>query len=427
MNAVVFPSKIRGSAEAPPSKSYTHRAIILASLAKGRSVIENALISDDTAYTLNACKALGVKAERAGTRITIEGSGGALKGGGKVFVGNSGTTIRLMSSIAALADGDTLFDGTREMRRRPMEDLLDALKQLGIEAESLEGNGCPPIHVHGGGLRGGTVKISGETSSQFVSSLLLACPYAQKPTRIKVIGGLNSKPYVDVTLDLMRTFGVKAKNNHYREFLVPVGGYSARKYSVEGDYSSASYFFGGAAVTSSQLAIEGVNRNSVQGDKIFLDVLKKMGCGVTWAGRKVVVKGPAALKAIRINMGDYPDLVPTLAAVAAFAKGTTKITGVGHLKFKETDRLKAPAAELKKTGIKVEIGRDSMAIRGVYPQKPRGAAFETYKDHRMAMSLATLALGAEGTSVIRDAECVSKSFPGYFQRMKKLGAKISLN
>ncbi|MCX6767338.1 MAG: 3-phosphoshikimate 1-carboxyvinyltransferase [Candidatus Micrarchaeota archaeon] len=427
MDAIVTPGAIRGMAEAPPSKSYTHRAIILAALAKGKSVIDKALVSDDTLYTAEACMALGAKIERKGSTFIVNGTGGELGARAKkVFIGNSGTTIRLMSSVAALAGGAVVFDGTAEMRKRPIRDLLDALGQLGVEAVSLNEDGCPPISISGNGLRGGNVSISGETSSQFLSSLLIACPYAEKPTRIRVTGGLKSKPYVDVTLDMMKTFGLAAKNNKYEEFLVPTGTYSARRYAVEGDYSSASYFFAGAAVSGSRVAVKGLNKKSVQGDKAFLDILKKTGCGVKWSADTVSVTGPRELKAVTVNMGDYPDLVPTLAATAAFARGTTQITNVGHLRFKETDRLAAPAAELRKAGVRVEIGKESMDVHGLFPYKPNGAAFETYKDHRMVMSLATLALAAEGKSTIHGAEHVSKSFPDFFQRMRKLGVKVSL-
>ncbi len=427
MDAIVYPSKLHGTVSAPHSKSYTHRAIILASLAEGRSVIENALISDDTLYTLEACKALGVKATKKGTRIVVNGSGGKLRSGRKrIFVGNSGTTIRLMSSVAALAGGEVMFDGTKEMRRRPMRDLLNALNQLGVEAESVRGNGCPPIKIVGGELRGGAASISGAASSQFVSSLLISCPYAEKSTRVRVVGELKSRPYVDITLDLMKAFGIKARNRKYKEFFIPTGRYGARRYRIEGDYSSASYFFAGAAVTGSQVAVSGLNKHSVQGDRIFLNVLREMGCEVKWAGDTVMVKGPAVLKAVEKNMGDYPDLVPTLAATAAFARGTTRITGVGHLKYKETDRLAAPAAELSKAGVKAGVGGNSLAIQGLYPKKPLGAVFDTYRDHRMVMSLATLALAAEEKSVVRGAEHVSKSFPDFFKKMRALGAKIVL-
>jgi 3-phosphoshikimate 1-carboxyvinyltransferase len=428
MDAVITPSKVSGAANAPPSKSYTHRAIILASLAEGTSELDNVLLSEDSLYTLEACKALGVKARQEGSRIVVEGSAGELSvRKERISVGNSGSTMRMMSSIAALAKGRVVFDGTPRMRERPIGDLLDALKQLGVEAKSVNGNGCPPIEINGGGLSGGEVKVSGAISSQYITSLLLASPYARSDTTIIVTDELKSKPYVGITIDLMRRFGVEVENRGYREFSVPCGQrYQATRYAVEGDYSSASYFFAAAATTKSTVSIAGLEEDSVQGDKHLLDLLRQMGCGVRWSNGVVSVEGAPELKPITVDMGDYPDIVQTLIAAAAYAKGVTRVDNVEHLKHKETDRINAPANELRKMGVAVEVGKDYIEVQGKAPSKPRGADIDSHGDHRMVMSFTAAALGAEGKSIIRGAENVSKSFPDFFREMRGLGAEIEL-
>ena len=425
MKLKIKPSKVSGVVWAPPSKSYTHRAIILGSLAQGETVIENFLASDDTLYTINACRYLGVNIQSDGKTLKIMGTGGQLSvqpGQETVFVGNSGSTIRMVAPLAALATSRVVFDGEVRLRQRPISDLLSALKSLGVQANSVNGDGYPPIEVQGGRLLGGEVAISGMTSSQHISSLLMIAPYAERNVRIKVIDGLHSKPYVDITMDAMQQFGVEIRNYNHKEFIVASGQrYKGRHYDIEGDYSSAAYFFAMAAIGQTPITVANLNASSVQGDRHFLDLLSQMGCYVNYREGEVKVARDKVLTSITVDMGDYPDIVLPLAIVAAFARGMTKITNIGHLRYKETDRINDTATELSKMGIKVKVTESTMSIDG---GKPKGATIETYGDHRMAMSFATAALFAEGDTIINGAEAVTKSYPGFFTDLAQIGARV---
>lgn len=426
MKIIVQPSKIKGRVLVPPSKSCTHRAIILASLAKGQSTISNCLMADDTLYTLSALKVLGTKINIKENDIKIDGQGGKFQtqeGNNVIFVGNSGTTIRLLTSLTALTQGQVILNGKERLCQRPIEDLLLALRTLGIKAESLKQNGCPPIKVEGGVLKGGKVAISGKISSQFISSLLLVAPLAQKDTIIKIKDELKSKPYVDITCDMMKKFGVQVRNNNYQEFFIKAGqSYQAQRYKVEGDYSSASYFFAAAALTQSKITVKGLNINSAQGDKYFLDLMVRAGCKVKKDKEQTTIRGPQKLRSLKvIDMGDYPDIVQSLVVVAACGQGQTAIVNIGHLRFKETDRVESTATELRKMKIRVKTSKDSLTIWG---NQPEGAKIKTYNDHRMALSFAILGLKAKGETIIKNAEVVSKSYPNFFKDLKKLGAKV---
>jgi len=421
----ITPSTVSGTVSAPPSKSYTHRALILGSLAQGETVIENFLASDDTRYTINACRALGVNIQRYGKSLRIIGTGGqfsAQPGQKRIFVGNSGSTIRMVAPLAALAQTMVIFDGTKRLRQRPMGDLISALKSLGVQARSVDRDGYPPIEVQGGRLLGGEVITGGMTSSQHISSLLMVAPYAEHDTKIKITNGLHSKPYIDITVEAMRHFGVKVVQHNRDEFIITSGQrYHGRHYEIEGDYSSAAYFFAIAAISGKPITVGNLNANSVQGDKHFLDILSQMGCYVRYHEGEVTIGREKVLTAIIVDMGDYPDIVPPLAIVAALAQGKTEITNIGHLRYKETDRIQDTATELCKMGIEVEVTESTMRITG---GKPRGANVKTHADHRMAMSLATAALFAEGDTIIYGAEAVSKSYPGFFTDLAKIGARV---
>jgi 3-phosphoshikimate 1-carboxyvinyltransferase len=421
----IKPSKVSGMVSAPPSKSYTHRALILGSLAQGETVIENFLASDDTRYTINACRSLGVNIQSDGKTVTIIGSGGQFSvqpGQETIFVGNSGSTIRMVAPLAALAQSRVVFDGDARLRQRPVGDLLSALTSLGVQARSVNGDGYPPIEVQGGRLLGGEVAVGGTTSSQHISSLLMIAPYAQSNVRIKVIDGLHSKPYVDITIDAMQQFGVNVENHNHEEFTVASGqGYKGRHYEIEGDYSSTAYFLAMAAIGQSPITVGNLKANSVQGDRHFLDILSQMGCYVNYQEGQVKVTRDRTLTGLTVDMGDYPDIVLPLAIVAAFAKGKTEITNIGHLRYKETDRINNMATELRQMGIRVEVTESTMSIDG---GKPKGAVIETYGDHRMAMSFATAALFAEGDTIINGAEAVTKSYPGFFTDLAQIGARV---
>ncbi len=425
MKVRVRPSQVSGEVVAPPSKSYTHRAVILASLATGQSVIENPLLSDDTYYTIEACRCLGASIALNGDRLEIIGTGGQIRvapGRERIFAGNSASTMRMVAGLAALAQSRIILDGENRLRQRPVDDLLLALEILGASARSLGSNGYPPIEIQGGKLAGGELTIGGQKSSQHISSLLMIAPYTRNGLKINISDKLHSKPYVDITIDAMRAFGVEVVNHDYKELFVKGSQeYKARRYRIEGDFSSASYLLAAGAISGKPVIVDDVNPNSVQGDKYFLNILAKMGCAFEYEHGQARVYRHNELEGIAIDMGDYPDIVQTVAAVAAYARGRTEIINVGHLRFKETDRIANTAAELAKMGIRTEITDDTLVVFG---GKPEGAQVEAHADHRMAMSLTVAALGAEGDSIINGAEAVSKSYPLFFADLKKLGARI---
>ena len=425
MKVRIIPSSVTGEVSAPPSKSYTHRAVILASLAAGETTIENPLLSDDTLYTIAACRSLGSDIELKGNRLRIIGTGGQIKVAPDrqgIFVGNSGSTIRMVAPLVALAPTRVVFDGDSRLRQRPIGDLLSALDSLGVGARSLRSNGYPPIEIQGGNFRGGEIAIPGRVSSQHISSLLMIAPYADNGLRIKIAEGLHSRPYIDITLDIMQDFGVEAVNRDYKEFLVKGGQrYKARHYRIEGDYSSAAYFLAAGAIGGKPVTVNNLKADSVQGDRHFLTILSGMGCSVEHQKEQVKISRNKELTGIAMDMGDYPDIVQTVAVVAAYAHSKTEITNIGHLKFKETDRLGDTATELGKMGIKTDVSDNTMVV---YGGKPKGSEIEAHNDHRMAMSLAIAALFADGNSIVNGAEAVTKSYPWFFADLAKLGAKV---
>jgi 3-phosphoshikimate 1-carboxyvinyltransferase len=324
--------------------------------------------------------------------------------------------MRFLTALAALKTGITLLDGSERMRKRPVGELLSGLGELGVKAYSKKGDGCPPVIVESQGLKGGTTRIKGEESSQFLSGLLMVAPYAQKDLNIEVTGSLASKPYVDITQDVMSAFGVEVRSQGYRSFLTKAGQrYLPRKYRIEGDASNASYFFSAAAVCKGRVRVGNLNPATIQGDIGFLEILKRMGCRVIRGSDWIEVLG-GELHGIEIGMNEMPDLVPTLAVTAAFARGKTVIKNIGHLRVKESDRIHALAVELSKMGIHVREKEDGLEIEG---GKPHGAEIETYNDHRMAMSFAAAGLGVPGVT-IKGERCVDKSFPGFWEVLQRL-------
>ncbi len=410
-------NKLKAEVDCPGSKSYTNRALLISALADGCSRLENPLFSDDTHYMSVALNLFGAKVVQENDGFSVTGTGGKLQAPGEeIFVGNAGTAMRFLTTLSALAPGTSILTGNDRMRERPILDLLDALNSLGVPARSISNNGCPPLEIKGGSVSGGKVEIAGNKSSQYLTSLLLSAPCFQNETCISILGDLTSKPYADLTLDIMAAFGVRVENESYREFRVPAGQcYQARTYEVEGDYSSASYFFASAAVTGGEVDVNRLNPQSSQGDKQFLSALEQMGCGVEIGEKKIVVKGNP-LRGININMNTMPDAAQTLAVVALFAEGETTITGIGNLRIKETDRIAALACELSRLGAKVTEGDDYLVIK---PGNYSGAEIKTYDDHRMAMSFAVAGLKIPGVK-IKNPKCVEKSFPDFFERFKKL-------
>jgi 3-phosphoshikimate 1-carboxyvinyltransferase len=422
MDVVIRGSEIRDFVfTAPPSKSYTHRAYAIALLADGRSRIKNPLRAGDTDSTLAACRAFGAEVTKENGAITIDGTVGILRTpGGEIDVGNSGTTIRLFTSIAAL-NGKVVLMGDESIQKRPMQPLLDALTQIGAKAVSIRGNGKPPIEVSGGGISGGTAKVQGDISSQFISSLLIASPYVKNQVTIELTTPLKSRPYVDVTLDIMKRFGLEVETLSYRKFTVPRGEYKSRVYEVEGDFSTASYFLALGAISGAKITVENLNKNTVQGDRAIIDILKEMGVKIRENGGSVTVGG-GSLSGVEVDLGNTPDLLPTVAALACAAEGETEIKNIEHARFKESDRVSACAGEFSKFGVKVDEGKDYLVIKGA--DRLKGGKVNSHADHRMVMALAILGACAEGETVISGAESVDISFPGFFDALKQAGVGV---
>jgi len=410
-------SQCDGVVTIPGSKSYTHRALILSSLADGGSLLTHALRCEDTERTAQALMKFGVEIFWEGDDVRVLGTGGKYKTSEeRIDVGNSGTSMRFLTALAALRKGITLLDGNERMRKRPVGELLKGLRELGVRAYSQKGNDCPPVVVESEGLKGGTARIKGEESSQFLSGLLMVAPYAERDVTIDVTGSVASKPYVDITLDVMSGFGMGIRNQGYRSFFIKAGQrYLPQKYRIDGDASNASYFFSAAAVCRGRIKIENLNPATLQGDIGFLDILARMGCRVNRGSDWIEVLG-GELHGIEIDMNEMPDLVPTLAVTAAFARGKTVIEEIGHLRLKESDRIHALAVELSKIGIRIEEGENWLEIEGGKPQR---AEIETYDDHRMAMSFAIAGLAVPGIR-IKGERCVDKSFPGFWETLQKL-------
>jgi 3-phosphoshikimate 1-carboxyvinyltransferase len=421
MIAKVSRSEVWGSVEAPPSKSYTHRAIVIGSLGK-YAKIEKPLLSADTLASVAACRALGAEISVKDDVIEIAGVIGKPHVPEDVInAANSGTTLRLCASIASLADGATVFTGDASLRKRPNGPLIKALNDLGAVCYSTRGTGTAPIVVHGV-LQGGNIEINGGISSQFISSLLISCPFARDETNIQIEGDLKSKPYVEVTLEMIEKAGGHIATN-FKEFEIPADQeYNLGEYHIPGDFSSASYMLAAGAL-SGKVTVENMFP-SKQGDAAILEHLLDMGANVYWDQEKgAVTVEKSELKGIDVDVGNTPDLVPTLAVLGACARGETHITNAAHVRYKETDRLHAMAVELKKMGVDITEQPDGLTING---GTLKGAEVEGYDDHRIVMALATAGLVATGTTTIGTAESVDISYPGFFSDLKRLGAKVEL-
>lgn len=413
--AVVPLDRVDADVIIPGSKSYTNRAIVIGALAEGTTVLQHALIAEDTTYLIDAVQQFGrarVSIDEALDQVTIVRDAGELVAPqAPVFMGNAGTPIRCLTSYASLAGGTSVITGDKRMQQRPIQDLIDALQQLGVPVRTTAGTGCPPVEVTGPGLRGGRARIRGSVSSQYTTSILLAAPYAQRDVELEIMDGLTSKPYINMTLAIMDAFGVEVERDGYSWFGVHVGQrYQAHTYRVEPDASNMSYFLAAAAILGGRVRVPGIDMASFQGDVQFVTVLQRMGCTVN-AGHGFIELHGGSLRGIDVDMNWMPDLVPTLAVVAAFAEGTTHITNIANLRIKECDRIAALETELRKMGIHATSTADSLTIHG---DTPRAAAIDTYNDHRIAMSFAVAGLRTPGV-VIRNPDCVAKSFPTFWQ------------
>jgi len=407
------------SVRVPGSKSLTNRALLISALASGRTRLTNALFSDDSCYFAKALQSLGfdVQLDEAKNEMTVTGLGGTIPSRkADLFIGNAGTAARFLTAFLALGNGEYILDGDSRMRERPIGDLVDALNQLGVELETT--NNCPPVEIFAKGLPGGKTRIAGNISSQFLSALLMVAPYAKFPVEIELITELNSKPYVDMTIAIMKDFGVEIERRGYVGFKVQPSFFSPRSsYSIESDASAASYFFAAPAIRGGKVRVENISRTSRQGDIAFLDILQQMGCTILEGDNFIEVSGTHTLKGLDADLRDIPDTAQTLAVIAPFASSPTRIRGIASARLKETDRIHATCAELRRLGIPVEEHEDGMTI---YPcNEIQPGTVQTYNDHRMAMAFALIGLQVEGIT-IENPSCVSKTFPNYFQVLDTL-------
>jgi 3-phosphoshikimate 1-carboxyvinyltransferase len=370
------------------SKSLTNRALIAAALAPGMTKLVNASFSDDSKYLATALNQIGIPVEtRDKDDVILVNGGKPLKSDGEFFMGNAGTALRFFTSFVCLGKGQYEIDGEARMRERPIGGLVEALRKLGAEVRYEMSEGCPPLAIKANGLKGGKTVVAGDTSSQFISSLLLSAPGASGPVEIEVEGEVASKPYIEITLDVMRDLGVSVEREAYRRFRIPAGSrYQSKVYKIEADGASANYFLAMAAVTAGKARVRGVGSRSHQGELKFAAILEQMGCTVKMFPEAIEVTGNGPLKGVDVDMNDCPDSVQTLAAVALFAKGVTRVRNVKNLRVKETDRIAAIAKECAKLGANVDEMEDGFALTP--PAKVGSAEIETYKDHRMAMSFA---------------------------------------
>ncbi|MFH0780711.1 MAG: 3-phosphoshikimate 1-carboxyvinyltransferase [Pseudomonadota bacterium] len=412
--------KVDAEIEVPGSKSLTQRALIVAALAEGESKLIGPLASDDTAYSSQALEQMGVVIKKDIAWL-VQGNGGLIKPSSTpIFLGNNGTATRFLTSVAALGMTQYTIDGDSRMHQRPIGPLLTALQGWGVDIKSIPGTDCPPLHINGSGLIGGTTILPEGKSSQYLSSLLLVAPYSKKPATLKVEGQIFSKPYIAMTLAVMADFGIFVEGeSDFSSFSVPQGCYQGREYQIEGDASNASYFWAAAAVTGGRVTVTNVPVPSIQGDAMLVPLLGRMGCHVEKTGGGITLQGVDRLEGIHVDMGNMPDVVPTLAVVAAFAHGTTVIENISHLRIKECDRLTAVATELSKLGAKVEERESALIIHGDGGRRLKGAEINTYADHRMAMCFAVAGLKIPGVK-INGEECVRKSFPDFWQRFALL-------
>jgi 3-phosphoshikimate 1-carboxyvinyltransferase len=410
---------LNATVSVPGSKSYTQRALIIAALAQGQSRLENALIAEDTGYVMGALQSLGSDIRADKEDICVAGIGGRPRNPGReIYLGNNGTAMRLLTAVVALGEGAFTLTGSQRLLQRPIKPLLDALTSMGADIRTRNGDSYPPVIVQARGLHGGKVTLTDIESSQYISALLISAPYAASNTVIELEGKIPSLPYVEVTIDAMKQFGVEVSKHPSHRYGVQSGQrYKGSRYRIEGDCSSASYFFLAAALCKGRVRVRRINPRTLQGDIGILAIMERLGCIVTRGKDWVEVQGgELASGEYTFDMGAMPDMVPTLAVLASLRPGRTVITNCAHLRLKESNRLQALATELSKTGVKADEKADGLVIEG---DTPHGAEIETYNDHRLAMSFAVLGLAVPGMR-IKGESCVDKSFPGFWEELGKL-------
>jgi len=435
MEIIPIHHPLNATVRVPGSKSLTNRALLISALWNGKSRLINALFSDDSCYFAKALRTLGfdIELDEPNLEMTVTGLGGRIPARkAELFVGNAGTAARFLTAFLTLGSGEFIVDGEPRMRERPIGDLISTLTQLGANIEA-SSSGCPPVKIKASGLQGGKTSIAGDISSQFLSASLMVAPYAKSPVEIEVTTELNSKPYVDMTLAVMKDFGIEVKRNDYQHFSIPLATYHLpgtnlqphrgasqspiSTYPIESDASAASYFFAAPAICGGTVCVENISRHSKQGDIAFLDVLEQMGCIIRENEDNIEVTGSQSLFGVDVNMRDIPDTAQTLAAIAPFASTPTRIRGIASARLKETDRIHATCMELARLAVRVEEHSDGMTI---YPcETICPATIQTYNDHRMAMAFSLIGLRVPGVR-IENPSCVAKTFPNFFNVLETL-------
>lgn len=403
----------------PGSKSYTQRALMIAALADGQSFLRNPLKAEDTEYLIKALRMLGIQILVSDDDIIVTGSKSKLENPGKTLsVGNNGTALRFLTSLVALGKGPFVVDGSSRLRERPIQPLLRALRSLGVETSTVNNTGYPPVTVRGGGIRGGKASFVDAESSQYISSLLISSPYASGDVEINLEGTTVSTPYIDMTVGIMNSFGVDVESTGKTKYLVHTPQhYTGQRYVIESDASSASYFFLAAALCRGRVRVENINSETLQGDIGILNIIEEVGCEVIRETDYIDVIGKHLTGGDReFDMGNMPDMVPTLAVLAAFRPGRTVIKNVSHLRIKESNRIESLVTELNRIGITARELLDGLVIHG---GTPHGAEIHTYDDHRIAMSFA-IAGCVTGGMTITNKGCVRKSFPHFWQTLDGL-------
>lgn len=417
---------VNASIQVPGSKSYSNRALLLAALANGKSIISNILESDDTKYMISALKELGIKIIKKENQYFVYGNGGKFKKPtSQLYLGNAGTAVRFLTAALTISNFKCVLTGDKRMQERPISDLINTLKRIGADVEST--NGCPPVYINHNrkgknSLIGGSTWISGINSSQYLSALLMIAPYAEKEVEIILKDKLTSLPYITMTIDTMKKFGVSIENQKFKKFIVKPAKYKATNFQVEADTSSATYAMAIAAINNGKITIKDLSIKSKQADIHFLKILKKMGCKIISDLKDITVIGPEKLKALgTINLNHMPDAAMTVAILASFAKGKSTLKGLDNLRIKETNRLSGLSNELQKIGVKVKQGKNYLEINGtVEYENLHGAIIETYNDHRMAMCFAIVGSKIPGIKIL-NPNCVAKTYPTFWKDFKKIG------
>ena len=423
-------SFLEGNVKCPPSKSYTHRAIAIASLAEGKSTISNPLISRDTIATISGCKMLGIKIEKANENVNcieIVGRNQFETPKDIINAENSGTTIRILTSMAALVkNGYTILTGDESLKTRPMKPLISALNQLGVQAFSSNEKNTPPLIVKGGGIKGGVVSIEGGISSQFISSLLISCIYGRTDVEIRVKGKQVSIPYINSTIETMKKFGVAIKHDkEYLNYFITNTRYQPTDFTIPGDFSSASLIIAAGVLCGGKISIKGLNFHYPQGDMEIIDIVRKMGGKITVNKEKgeVDVYGSNSLEGIECNLVDCPDLLPAVSIISLKSRKPVRIFGISHARFKETDRISIITKELRKMGVDISEKEDELLLNPV--RRLKNVEFDSHNDHRLFMAF-TIASMLTNKSTVRGAESIDVSYPAFIHEIKRLGANVNL-